>query len=127
MPVVTSITGPNCVKIIRGTQIYTIEGRVQGKTIDFNTYSYQDLQMRRKANILQYKKNDTTIFTKAQRLTYLAQNKGPYSQARIQQLISLRATNEDECPIITTPASNSGIKGDYKTMLFNNLKVPLIL
>ena len=83
------------------------------------------LQMNRKANILQYKNTETTIFTKAQKLAYQATNKGAYSQARIQQLIALRATNEDEGPIIATLATNSGIKGDYKTLLFNNINVPV--
>jgi hypothetical protein len=83
--------------------------------------------MRRKADILQYKKTDTTIYTKAQRLSNIAQNKGSYSQARIQQLIALRATNEDECPIIKTPASNSGINADYNIQLYNNYNIPLLL
>jgi len=129
MPVVTFVLDNNkkCSGIIRGIKVDTIEGRVQGLNIDFNTYNYNDLQMRRKANILQYKNTDTLVFTKSQRYAYQAQNKSSYSQARIQQLIALRATNEEECPIIKTPASNSGIRGDYKTLLFNNNNVPLLL
>lgn len=128
MPLVTfQLNNNKCSGIIRssGVRITTTDGRLQGNKIDFNTYSYNDLQMRRKANILQYKNTETTIFTKAQKLAYQATNKGAYSQARIQQLIALRATNEDECPIIATLATNSGIKGDYKTLLFNNINVPV--
>jgi hypothetical protein len=131
MPVVTFLLDNNkkCSGIIRssGVQITTLEGRIQPLTIDFETYPYNELQMRRKAEILQYKHTDTTSFTKGQTLAYQAKNKGPYSQARIQQLIALRATNEDTCPIIATPATNSGIKGDNKTLLYRNPSFPLLL
>ena len=86
--------------------------------------------MRRKGEILQYKGKDginTNINTKKQNYANIVNNRGQYSQARLNQIILLRSTNEDECPIIKTPSSNSGIRGDYKTMLYNDIKVPLSL
>ena len=129
MPVVTfQLNNNKCSGIIRssGVKITTLEGRIQPLNIDFTQYSYNELQMRRKAEILQYKKSETTIYTKAQRLSNIAQNKGSYSQARIQQLIALRAINETECPIKATSGTNSGIKGD-NTLLYNNFNIPLKL
>ena len=131
MPVVTFLLDNNkkCSGIIRssGVKITTLDGRIQPLTIDFEKYSYNELQMSRKAEVLQYKNTESTLFTKSQKLAYLATNKGPYSQARIQQLISLRATTENSCPIVATPATNSGIRGDYKTLLYRNPSVPLLL
>ena len=131
MPVVTFLLDNNkkCSGIIRssGVKITTLDGRIQPLTIDFEKYSYNELQMSRKAEVLQYKNTESTLFTKAQNLAYLANNKGSYSQAKIQRLIALRATNEDTCPIVATPATNSGIRGDYKTLLYRNSSVPLLL
>ena len=131
MPVVTFLLDNNkkCSGIIRssGVKITTLDGRIQPLTIDFEKYSYNELQMSRKAEVLQYKNTESTLFTKAQNLAYLANNKGSYSQAKIQRLIALRATNEDTCPIVATPASNSGIRADYKTLLYRNPSVPLLL
>ena len=131
MPVVTFLLDNNkkCSGIIRssGVKITTLDGRIQPLTIDFEKYSYNELQMSRKAEVLQYKNTESTLFTKAQNLAYLANNKGSYSQAKIQRLIALRATNEDTCPIVATPATNSGIRGDYKTLLYRNPSVPLLL
>ncbi len=130
MPVVTfQLNNNKCSGIIRssGVQITTLDGRIQPLTIDFEQFPYDELQMRRKAEILQYKNSETTLFTKAQTLAYQAKNKGSYSQAKIQRLIALRATNEDTCPIVATPATNSGIKGDNKTLLYRNPSFPLLL
>jgi hypothetical protein len=128
MPVATFQINNKCSGIIRssGIQISTIDGRTQGINIDFDKYSYNELQMRRKAEILQYKNTESLLFTKAQKLAYQANNKGSYSQARIQKLIALRALNETECPIKSTPSTNSGIKGD-KSMLYYNYNMPLLL
>jgi hypothetical protein len=129
MPLVTFQINNKCSGIIRssGVQITTIDGRNQGINIDFNKYSYNELQMRRKAEVLQYKNTDSLLFTKAQKLAYQANNKGSYSQARIQKLIEARALNETDCPIKSTPSTNSGIKGDNKSILYYNYNMPLLL
>jgi hypothetical protein len=132
MPTVSFQINSKCSGIIRvpGVQITTLDGRLTGNNVNFNTFSYDELQMRRKGEILQYKGKDginTNINTKKQNYANIVNNRGQYSQARLNQIILLRSTNEDECPIIKTPSSNSGIRGDYKTMLYNDVKVPLSL
>ena len=59
--------------------------------------------------------------------TSLIQSKGTYSQARIKQLISLRSTPEDECKVVKTPGTNSGIRGGSNFLLYYDPKVPYIV
>lgn len=130
MPTITFQLNNKCSGIVRvpGVQIETIEGRLTGNNITFNEFSYYDMQMRRKAEILQHKNGsaNTTFNTKKQNYSQVIKTlKNSYSQAFINHRISKRTTNEDTCPIISTPSSNSGIRGDYKSMLFNNINVPL--
>ena len=130
MPTVTFQINNKCTAIVRvpGVQIETIDGRLTGNNVKFNEYSYYDMQMRRKAEVLQYKNGstNTTFNTKKQNYSQVIKTlTNSYSQAFINHRISKRTTNEDTCPIISTPSSNSGIRGDYKSMLFNNINVPL--
>ena len=130
MPTVTFRINNKCSGILRvpGVQIDTIDGRLTGNNINFNENSYYQMQMRRKAEILQYKNGltNTTFNTKKQNYSQVIKTvTNSYSQTFINYRIAKRTTNEDTCPIVVTPSSNSGIRGDYKTMLFNDIKVPL--
>jgi hypothetical protein len=130
MPTVSFQINNKCSGIVRvpGIQIETIEGRLTGNNITFNKFSYFDMQMRRKGEILQYKNGsaNTTFNTKKQNYSQVIKTiKNSYSQAFINHIISKRTTNEDTCPIILTSASNSGVRGDYKTLLYNDINVPL--
>ena len=132
MPTVTFQINSKCSGIVRvpGVQITTLDGRLTGNNVNFNLNSYYELQMRRKGDILQYS-GKTTINgnsnTQKQNYANIVNNKGQYSQARLNQIISLRVTDESLCPIIKTPSSNSCIIGDYTTLLYNDIKVPLSL
>ena len=82
--------------------------------------------MRRKAEILQYKGHDNvnTQINKKNSLSNLVKSKGSYSQARLQQLISLRTS--DECKEVNkTPGTNSGIRGG-NFLLYYDPKIPYI-
>ena len=130
MPTITFQINNKCTGIVRvpGVKIETIDGRLTGNNINFNNNSYYELQMRRKAEILQYKNGstNTTFNTKKQNYSRVIKTlKNSYSQEFINHRIAKRTTNEDTCPILVTPSSNSGIRGDYRTMLYNNINVPL--
>ena len=72
MPTLTFRINDKCSGILRvpGVPITTIEGRLIGEQINFNNNTYEELQMRRKAEILQYKKIETTLQNKKQLYAY---------------------------------------------------------
>jgi hypothetical protein len=132
MPTISFEINRKCFGVIRapGVQITTISNRINNNDISFNTYSYNELQMRRKAEVLQYK-NGNTIVVSNKKILYsdISNTKGglKYSQATINQIISQRATNEDQCStVIKSLSTNSGIRGDFKTLLYYNPSIPLI-
>jgi hypothetical protein len=125
MPTTTFSITPTCSAIIRtpGVPITTLDGRLQGTEISFNTFSYEEYKMRRKAGVLQYKKLETKLPTKKELYANVVINGRGYSQARLKQLVALRATAEEECPVIKYPASNSGVNNGT-TQLYYNPAVP---
>ena len=60
MPTFTFQINNKCSGVIRapGVRITTLDGRINTNDISFNTYSYNELSMRRKAEVLQYKGRD---------------------------------------------------------------------
>jgi len=127
MPTTTFSITPTCSAIVRssGVQITTLDGRLTGTDISFNTYSYEEYKMRRKAGVLQYKMLENKLPTKKELYSNVVKSGRGYSQARLKQIVALRATTEEDCPIIKYPASNSGIKGSY-TQLYYNPTIPYI-
>jgi hypothetical protein len=132
MPTLTFRINDKCSGILRvpGVPITTIEGRLIGEQINFNNNTYEELQMRRKAEILQYKKIETTLQNKKQLYASVSKGVGSfYSNAQIERLVKLQDLNNEieSCNIIRyTPASNSGIKGEYKMLYYYNRNIPLI-
>ena len=95
-----------------------ITGRTNVSTIDFNETSYEEYKMRRKAEVLKYKKN-TTINKRTQYSALVSSRKGQISNIT-------RATASCESDVIRVKkATNSGIKGD-NSLLFYNPNVALI-
>lgn len=131
MPTFTFQINNKCSGIIRapGVRVTTLEGRINTNDISFNTYSYNELSMRRKAELLQYKGRDNvnTQISKKSEWASLIQNRGTYSQARLKQLISLRSSPEDECKVVKTPGTNSGIRGGSNFLLYYDPKIPYIV
>ena len=127
MPTTTFSITPKCSAIIRtsGVQITTLDGRLRGTDISFNTYSYEEYKMRRKAGVLQYKKLETKLPTKKELYSNVVKSGRGYSQARLKQLVAIRATTEEDCPIIKYPASNSGVNNGM-TQLYYNPAIPYL-
>ena len=127
MPTVTFSITPKCSAIVRssGVPITTLDGRISGTNVSFNTYSYDEYKMRRKAGVLQYKMIENKLPTKKELYANVVKNGRGYSQARLKQIVALRATTEEDCPIINYPASNSGVNGGI-TQLYYNPSIPYI-
>jgi hypothetical protein len=127
MPTTTFTITPKCSAIVRssGVPITTLEGRLTGTDISFNTYSYEEYKMRRKAGVLQYKRIETKLPTKKELYANIVKNGAGYSQARLKEIVALRAITEEDCPIQKYPATNSGINNG-NTLLYYNPAVPYI-
>ena len=127
MPTTTFSITDKCSAILRspGVQITSLDGRLTGTDISFNTYSYEEYKMRRKSGVLQYKNLETKLPTKKELYSNVVKSGAGYSQARLKQIMAQRATTEEDCPIIKYPATNSGINGGH-TKLYYNPAIPYI-
>lgn len=103
--------------------ILNIVGRTTGSNIQFNMgigTSYDSLQMRRKAETLQYRKNSNDpgiLLTKKEQFNDVVKSGGHYNFSRAKLLRLLQENNEVPCsigfnngqPVLVTPPSRSGI------------------
>jgi hypothetical protein len=128
MPTISFFITDKCSGIMRtaGVQNSTLEGRLNGKGVTFDTVSYEEYKMRRKAEVLNYGITESKIVSKKQQYTQVVNN----GSRRFSQLqITLIANNQQApissvaCPIISNPASNSGVKGEYKMKYYNNPQI----
>ena len=87
-------------------------GREQGTMLDYNQISYEEYRMRRKAEVLKYKKN--TTLNKRTQYSALA------SSRRRQIAITTSAINNCENDVIRVKkGTNSGIKGNNSLLFLN--------
>jgi hypothetical protein len=92
------------------SQPTTLQGRQTGTKINLNIFSFNDYQMRRKAETLQYRKNQSPL-SKKQQYAQISNSGGSYSSQSLLQKL-----NNNNCPnldVITRPPTNSGVH-DYK-------------
>ena len=103
-----------------GDEIVTPEttGRAEIPMLDYNETSYEEYKMRRKAEILKYKKHIT--INKKTRFSALASSR----RGQISNVLATSATCENDV-IRVKKASNSGVKGD-NTLLFLDSNVTYI-
>ena len=99
--------------------------RVELQESPYTTYTKYQLDMRRKAEILKYNKNNkTNKMTKAQEWSSIVNGNGPVNQSRINAIIN---NNNPECPddlLIPTPTSSSDIPGPIINLVYDET-VPL--
>lgn len=108
--------------------ITTLEGRLTGQNIKFNTAaigtSYEDYKMRRKAEVLKYRHGTNApgiMLTSKQAYNNVVQKNAPntFSSTRLKQLLEENNGNIPEKCLNTNkiwvmnPPSNSGVR-DYK-------------
>jgi glycosylphosphatidylinositol transamidase (GPIT) subunit GPI8 len=95
-----------------------IIGREQKVALDYNNINYESYKMRRKAEVLKYKKNIND--NKKTQYSHLALTR----RGNITNVSSVTTECEDNI-IRVKPATNSGIKGD-NSLLFLNPNVPFM-
>lgn len=122
MPTTTFFITDKCSGLIRtpGVPITTLDGRTTGTDISFNTTSYEEYKMRRKAEVLQYKTIITQSQNKKMSFSSAVNNGGSYSQAQLKKIANIQAIN---CPIVKNPATNSGVNAEYKMKYYYNTNI----
>ena len=122
MPITTFFITDKCSGLIRtpGVPITTLNGRLTGTDISFNTTSYDEYKMRRKAEVLQYKTIITQSQNKRMSFSNAVNNGGSYSQAQLKKIAN---TQEINCPIVESPATNSGVNAEYKMKYYYNTNI----
>jgi hypothetical protein len=118
MPTNTISITDKCAEVINtpGVQITSIEGRERGKQINFLNYTYDDLKMRRKAEVLKRNTTPPTIkgeYAYASRYNY-------YSQAKIKEFLNKKII---DCPDRASSSSCSGVVGST-TIYYLDRKIP---
>ena len=107
------------------SQVRTLSGRTNGTKLDLTKYSVFDYQMRRKAESLQYRKNQTSNSKKNQ-FAQISKAKGGsyyYSSKDLMQQINIDCSNLD---VVIRPSTNSGVR-DYKYPgYYYDVKVPYL-
>jgi len=119
MPVTTIIVNDKCSQVVNtpGVPITSIDGRLKGNQINFLNYTYSDLKMRRKAEVLKYiPSNENT--TKSS-YSYITKN-NYYSQAKLKEFINRQTV---DCPDKTSTSSCSGVVGS-NTIYYLDRKIP---
>ena len=93
------------------TQVRSISGRLSGTRLDLSRFSVFDYQMRRKAETLQYRKNQTG-FSKKKQYSQISNIGGLYSEQVLTRIVNTNCSIIDIDAIIRPP-TNSGVY-DYK-------------
>ena len=96
------------------SQITDLNGRLSGNKVDLTIKTFFDYEMRRKAETLQYKKNQSGFSKKTQFALISKTKSGSYFYSSKDLAQSL--VNRLDCPTmdkIVRPPTNSGIR-DYK-------------
>jgi hypothetical protein len=119
MPTTTIIVNDKCSQLVNtpGVPITSIDGRLNGNQITFMNYTYNDLKMRRKAEVLKYLPSNE-ITTKS-KYSYTTKN-NYYSQAKLQQFINRQT---EDCPGKTSTSSCSGVVGS-NNIYYLDPKIP---
>jgi hypothetical protein len=92
-------------------QVRSISGRLSGTKLDLTRYSEFDYQMRRKAETLQYRKNQTG-FSKKKQYSRISNIGGLYSEQVLTRVVNTKCSIIDTDAIVRPP-TNSGVY-DYK-------------
>jgi hypothetical protein len=101
------------------TPVTTIIGRLSGANIKFdpgNGTSYEELKMRRKAEVLKYRTSENSAgytLNNKQSLSSIVRNGGSYhfSKARLNSILqnNCKVGVDNGAPIVVSPPSNSGV------------------
>jgi len=95
--------------------ITSLNGRLSGTKVDLTKFSFFQYQMRRKAESLQYRKNQSYLSKKQQFSKISSTSNGSYyySSRDLTQLLNIQNLNCPNLDVIVRPPTNSGVH-DYK-------------
>ena len=97
-----------------------INGRETGNNIDLTEVSYDAYRMRRKIEVLKYKKNNFENL-KTEYSYYSRSGKSKYKSTSNRKLKQLKEENKcDDTDMIIKPATNSGIFGDNTALYYDS-------
>jgi len=98
-----------------GNEVVTPDtvGRTENTMLNFNEINYEQYKMRRKAEVLKYKKN-TTVNKRTQYSALASSRRG-----QISNTVAASASCESDV-IRVKKGTNSGIKGDNSLLFLNN-------
>uniref|UniRef100_A0A6C0D1V4 Uncharacterized protein n=1 Tax=viral metagenome TaxID=1070528 RepID=A0A6C0D1V4_9ZZZZ len=92
-------------------QVTSINSRTIGTRLDLSRFSVFDYQMRRKAETLQYRKNQTG-FSKKKQYSQISNIGGLYSEQVLTRIVNANCSVID-IDAVVRPPTNSGVH-DYK-------------
>jgi hypothetical protein len=97
------------------SRITTLNGRETGTKVDLTKFSFFDYQMRRKAESLQYRKNQSYLSKKQQysKINKTTSGSYYYSSKDVTQLLNNQNLNCPNLDVIVRVPTNSGVH-DYK-------------
>jgi hypothetical protein len=94
------------------SQVTSINGRTIGSRLDLSRFSVFDYQMRRKAEALQYRKNQIG-FSKKKQYSQISNIGGLYSAQALTRIVSNLNCSIIDIDAVVRPPTNSGVH-DYK-------------
>lgn len=109
------------------SEVRTLQGRLTGSKLDLTKHTFFDYQMRRKAESLQYKKNQLGISKKQQTAQISKTRSGSYYYSSRDLTQSLQ--NNLNCPnldVIIRPPTNSGINDNKYPGYYYDITVPYL-
>ena len=122
MPTTTVQINNKCSHLVvttSGDPITNLDGRLSGNNIKIINFTYEQLQMKRKAQVLKYISQDT--YTKKQNYTSIVSNKGYYSKNKLLDFINSKS---NICPDKISSSSCSGVFGSKSMNYYNDPNVP---
>ena len=108
------------------SRITSLNGRSNGIKINLTKFNFFQYQMRRKAETLQYRKNQSYLSKKQQysKITKTSSGSYYYSSKDVTQKLNSQNLNCPNLDVIPRPPTNSGVR-DYKYPgYFYNVNVP---
>ena len=116
MPTTTIPINNKCNQLVvtSGIQITTLDGRLTGNNVNFMNFTYNDLKMRRKAEVLKYISQTNT--TQNKNYSNLVNSSGYYSRAK---LVSFLKNKTQECPGKISSSSCIGVKGSLNNYYYD--------
>jgi len=136
------VTDPSCVGIVDvpglsliglrqmdpTSRITTLNGRLTGNKVDLTKFTFFDYEMRRKAETLQYRKNQSYL-SKKQQYAKITNTKGGsyyYSSQDVTQKLNSQNANCPNLDVMVRYPTNSGVH-DYKYPgYYYNANVPYL-